>query len=84
MEWIHFLDITTLKTEKKKICSALPHEGRQRHIHRCIPEIEDLESMLKWLSKERPTAIPTAGLTSGNALTSLSAVLQKSTDKMSC
>ena len=28
MEWIYFLDVTTLKTEDK-ICSALPHEGRQ-------------------------------------------------------
>jgi len=82
-EWIYFLDFTTLKIEEK-ICSALPHEGRQWHIHRCIPENEDLESLLKWLSKERPTAIPTAELTSGHALTSLSAVLQKSTDKISC
>jgi len=83
MEWIYILDITTSKTEDK-ICSALPHERRQWHIHRCIPENEDLESMLKWLSKERPTAIPTAGLTSGHALTSLSAVLQKSKDNLSC
>ena len=83
MEWIYFLDVTTLKTEDK-ICSAFPREGRQLHTHRCIPQNEDLESLLKWLSKEWPTAIPTAGLTSGHALTSLSAVLQKSTDKISC
>lgn len=83
MEWIYFLDVTTLKTEDK-ICSALPQEGRQWHIHRCIPENEDLESLLKWLSTEQPTAIPTAGLTSGHALTSLSAVLQKTTHRISC
>jgi hypothetical protein len=44
MEWIYFLDVTTLKTEDK-IFSALPHDGRQWHIHSCIPENEDLESL---------------------------------------